>query len=125
MPLADQIAAGLDAHIDYFVANKHTVVAANRTLGGDPTIQAIISEELDVLRARMLEVLTVERVRAGAVSSVLMSWLVFVRVLCVDWLENDTMARTTLRDTCVGALMGALAPLLDASAAVRRRVVKR
>jgi len=36
LPLAGQVAAGLDAHLDYFVANRRTVLAANRTLAGDP-----------------------------------------------------------------------------------------
>jgi hypothetical protein len=44
--MLEQVAAGLDAHIDYFVANRHTVLAANRVLSGDPVIQAIISDEL-------------------------------------------------------------------------------
>src|SRR5215470_6561135 len=55
VPLTELVSAGLDAHIDYFVANRRTVLAANRTLAGDPTIQAIIDEELAVLRRRMLD----------------------------------------------------------------------
>src|SRR5664279_500837 len=89
-PLTEQVAAGLDAHIDYFIANRNTVVAANRVLAGDPTIQAIISDELAVIRARLVDAIGVER--RDAVSSVLMSWLVFVRVLCVEWLEHESMS---------------------------------
>jgi AcrR family transcriptional regulator len=112
-PLAEQVSAGLDAHIDYFLANRSTVLAANRVLAGDPTIQAIISDELAVLRARLVDAIGVER--REAVSAVLMSWLVFVRVLCVDWLENETSSRVELRDMCLGALQGALAPIFTRS----------
>ena len=48
-PIAEQVAAGLDAHLDYFVANRRTVLAANRVLAGDPVVQAIITDELEVL----------------------------------------------------------------------------
>ncbi|MFE0464451.1 TetR/AcrR family transcriptional regulator [Kitasatospora sp. NPDC058965] len=113
--LTEQLVQGLDEHLDYFVANRHAVLAANRVLAGDPVIQTIISNELDALRARLLTVLplTDDRARA-AVSSVLKGWLVFVRVLCVDWLTEPTCDRATLRDTCVGAVLGALGPLLAA-----------
>ncbi len=109
-PLAEQVSAGLDAHIDYFVANRNTVLAANRVLAGDPTIQAIISDELAVIRARLLD--AIETDRPEAVSAALMSWLVFVRVLCVDWLVNEPTSRVELRDMCLGALYGALTPIL-------------
>ncbi|GAA2272342.1 hypothetical protein GCM10010430_67880 [Kitasatospora cystarginea] len=36
----------------------------------------------------------------------------FVRVLCVDWLANETCSRTELRDACIGAVLGAIRPLL-------------
>jgi AcrR family transcriptional regulator len=42
---AQWLVAGLDAHIDYFLVNRNTVLAANRTPAGDPMIQAVISDE--------------------------------------------------------------------------------
>ncbi|MFG2825813.1 TetR/AcrR family transcriptional regulator [Kitasatospora sp. NPDC048365] len=111
--LLEQLAAGLDVHIDYFVANRNAVLAANRVLAGDPVVQTVMADELDVLRARLLAVLPLadDALRA-TVSAVLKSWLVFVQVLCVDWLTEETCTRTELRDTCIGALLGALRPLL-------------
>lgn len=112
--LVEQLVEGLDAHIAYFAENRNTVLAANRVLAGDRLVQTIIAEELDALRERLLGVLPLadERTRA-AVSGVLKSWLVFVQVLCVDWLTHETCTRTELRDVCVGAVVGALRPLLD------------
>ncbi|GAA0299830.1 TetR/AcrR family transcriptional regulator [Streptomyces polychromogenes] len=111
--LVEQLTQGLDAHLDYFIPNRHAVLAANRVLAGDPVIQTIMTNELDALRARLLGVLPLadERMHA-AVSAVLKAWLVFVQVLCVDWLTHETCTRTELRDTAVGAAVGALRPLL-------------
>ncbi|MFF0866861.1 TetR/AcrR family transcriptional regulator [Nonomuraea sp. NPDC003560] len=118
--LREQLVQGMDVHLDYFVANRNAVLAANRVLAGDPVIQTIMSNELDALRARLLAVLPLagDDVRE-AVSGVLKSWLVFVQVLCVDWLTRETCTRDQLRDICVGAALGALEPLLAATPASR------
>ncbi|MFJ3926267.1 TetR/AcrR family transcriptional regulator [Streptomyces sp. NPDC090022] len=111
--LVEQLIQGMDVHLDYFVANRNAVLAANRVLAGDPVIQTIMTNELDALRARLLAVLPLADDDAReAVSGVLRSWLVFVQVLCVDWLTRETCTRTELRDVCVGAILGALRPLL-------------
>lgn len=116
--LVEQLIQGMDVHLDYFVANRNTVLAANRVLAGDPVIQSIMTNELDALRARLLAVLPLAHdTTRQAVSAVLKSWLVFVQVLCVDWLTGETCTRTQLRDSCIGALLGALEPLLAGDAA--------
>lgn len=111
--LVEQLIQGLDVHLDYFIANRNAVLAANRVLAGDPVIQTIMTNELDALRARLLAVLPLADASAhDAVSAVLKSWLVFVQVLCVDWLTHETCTRTQVRDVCIGAVLGALRPLL-------------
>ncbi|MEU9077459.1 helix-turn-helix domain-containing protein [Kitasatospora sp. NPDC048538] len=116
--LLEQLVEGMDAHLDYFVANRHAVLAANRVLAGDPVIQTIITGELDTLRGRLLGVLPLtDETARRAVSQVLGSWLVFVRVLVVDWLTEESCTREELRDACIGAVLGALRPLLPADAA--------
>ncbi|WP_228002703.1 TetR/AcrR family transcriptional regulator [Nocardia australiensis] len=112
-PLPDQLAAGLDIHFDYFEANAQAVITANKVLAADPTIQAIITGELGELRRRLLDVIGVEGPLRDKTSTVLMGWLTFVRVLSIDWLENHTVSRTELRRVCVGALVGALEPILE------------
>ncbi|WP_069770671.1 TetR/AcrR family transcriptional regulator [Streptomyces sp. LUP30] len=112
--LVEQLTEGLDAHIAYFAENRNTVLAANRVLAGDRLVQTIIADELDALREGLLGVLP----HGGdstreAVSGVLKSWLVFVQVLCVDWLSEQNCTRAELRDVCIGAVLGALRPLLD------------
>ncbi|MFI1202026.1 TetR/AcrR family transcriptional regulator [Streptomyces sp. NPDC020883] len=116
--LVEQLVEGMEAHLDYFVANRNAVLAGNRVLAGDPVIQTIIANELDALRARLLGVLPLaDDAAREAVSQVLKSWLVFVRVLVVDWLTRETCTRAELRDVCVGAVLGAIRPLLPADPA--------
>ncbi|MEU1628109.1 helix-turn-helix domain-containing protein [Streptomyces sp. NPDC020096] len=113
VPVFEQLSDGLDAHIDYFVANRNTVLAANRVLAGDRVIQAVIAEELAALRRRLLDATGLADGPKEMVSAALMSWLVFVRTLSVDWLMNQTFSRTELRDMCLGALRGALGAVMD------------
>lgn len=107
-PMLDQIAVGLDAHIDYFVANRQTVLSANRVLAGDPVIQAIISDELGELRHRLLDAYDFPGLNRDVASATLYAWLVFVRALCVEWLTHEPFPRATLHTLCLGALQGAL-----------------
>lgn len=107
VPLAEQVAAGLEVHIDYFAANRHTVLAANRTLAGDPVIQAIITGELTELRKRVLVATGVTGHDRDVLEAILTSWLTFVRVLCVAWLSDLDIDRARLRDICLDALLGA------------------
>ncbi|KDN80806.1 TetR/AcrR family transcriptional regulator [Kitasatospora cheerisanensis] len=119
--LVEQLTEGLDAHIEYFAENRHTVLAANRVLAGDRLIQTIIAEELDALRERLLGVLPhTDAGTRAAVSGVLKSWLVFVQVLCVDWLADPHCTRTELREVCIGAVLGAIRPLLPEDPAPTR-----
>lgn len=103
--LAEQIAVGLDAHFDYFEANRTIVLAANRVLANDPVVQAVITGGFAALHRRLLDAAGVDGPLASAA---VMAWLGFVRVMCVEWLEHQGFGRTELRDLCVRALIGAL-----------------
>jgi AcrR family transcriptional regulator len=107
LPLADQVRAGLDAHLDYFAAHKKNILTANRgALSGDPTVQAIISDQLATLRDRMLQNLG-HRGHARVVSAVALDgWLAFVRAVCVEWLEGADLSRDEVRALCFRTLAG-------------------
>ncbi|MFI1913724.1 TetR/AcrR family transcriptional regulator [Nocardia sp. NPDC020380] len=108
LSLPDQVAAGLDAHFDYFEGNRNTVLAANRSLAGDPVVQAIITAELASLQQQMLDTTGLTGVSREVTAAILLAWLTFVHTLCLDWLEHATITRDQLRATCIGALAGAL-----------------
>jgi AcrR family transcriptional regulator len=108
LPLIETVSAGLDAHIDYFAANRLTVLAANRTLAGDPLIQTIINDELAVLRGRMLDAAGFTGHSRDMASATLRAWLVFVREMCVEWLENQAIDRDEVRAVCLRTLFAGL-----------------
>jgi AcrR family transcriptional regulator len=103
--LAEQIAVGLDAHFDYFQANRNLVLAANRVLASDPVVQAVITGGFAALQRRLLDAAGVDGPLASAA---VLAWLEFVRVMCVEWLAHQTFDRVELHDLCVRALLGAL-----------------
>jgi AcrR family transcriptional regulator len=107
-PLEDQIAAGLDAHFDYFLANRNAVLAANQTLAADPVVQGIINAELDALRDRITDAVALDHRARQRLSAVVISWLAFVRVLCVQWLTDQGFTRDEVRAICVDALNAVL-----------------
>ncbi|GAB2812353.1 TetR/AcrR family transcriptional regulator [Actinocorallia aurea] len=107
----EQIAQALDAHIDYFVRNRHAALAVNRgPLSGDPLIQQIISGELAEIRRRMLDAAGLEgRPRASAATA-LHGWLMFVRGACTEWAETQGVSRAELHAMCLRTLSAALTP---------------
>lgn len=113
LPLAKQIDAALEAHFDYFVANRNTVLTANRVLAGDPVIESIIGDQLSQIARRLV---TASRLRGHSrklVAAAVAGWLTYVRVLCVEWLTHQAFSRTELHELCVGALRGAVGSLVD------------
>lgn len=111
--LAEQVAAGLDLHFDYFAANRNTVLAANRSLAGDPVVQAIIAADHEALRDRLLGIAGPIDVPHDILAALVTAWLRFVHTLCLDWLERGVPDRDQLRASCLGALAGALAAVRD------------
>ncbi|BBZ70708.1 TetR/AcrR family transcriptional regulator [Mycobacterium paraseoulense] len=61
LPLAEQLATGLEAHIQSFLDHPFEAIAINRgVLSYDPAIQAIISEELTVVGQRLIDQLVAQ-----------------------------------------------------------------
>lgn len=120
VPIADQVITALDAHIDFFVANARTVLVANQgQLAGDPAIQGIISEELSVIRQRMLDAIGLQGHQRAVASAALAGWLSFVRTVCVGWLAHQAFSRDELRDMCLRTLASALGDARLSLAATR------
>ncbi|MFE3003237.1 TetR/AcrR family transcriptional regulator [Nocardia sp. NPDC059246] len=113
LPLTDQVAAGLDAHLGYFAANRNTVLAANRALSGDPVVQAIVFGDHTAMHDEMLAAIGLTGPARDVMSALLTSWLMFVHTLCLEWLEHQTLTREQVRAACLGALTGALAAVQD------------
>jgi AcrR family transcriptional regulator len=109
LPLAEQLAAGLEAHIQSFVDHPFEAVAINRgALSDDPAIQAIISEELNVVGQRLVDELVAEGYLRDVTEVAVEGWLAFVRAACVKWIQSQNISRADLTDLCLRAFDCAL-----------------
>ena len=104
LPLAEQLAIGLEAHIQSFVDHPYEAVTINRgALSDDPAIQAIISEELNVVGQRLIDQLVAEGHRRDVTEIAVEGWLAFVRAACVKWIQSQSISRADLTDMCLRA----------------------
>jgi AcrR family transcriptional regulator len=109
LPLAQQLAAGLEAHIQSFVDHPFEAVAINRgALSDDPAIQAIISEELNVVGQRLVDELVTQGHLRDVTEIAVEGWLAFVRAACVKWIQSPNISRADLTEMCLHAFDCAL-----------------
>ena len=109
LPLAEQLASGLDAHIQSFVDHPFEAIAINRgALSDDPAVQAIIAEELNVVGQRLINQLVAEGCLRDATEIAVEGWLAFVRAACVKWIQSQSISRTDLTEMCLRAFDCAL-----------------
>ena len=109
LPLAEQLAAGLEAHIQSFVDHPFEAVAINRgALSDDPAIQAIVTEELNVVGQRLVDKLVAEGRSRDITEIAVEGWLAFVRAACVKWVQSQKISRAELAEMCLCAFGGAL-----------------
>jgi AcrR family transcriptional regulator len=101
LPLAEQLAITLEAHIESFVDHPFEAVTINRgALSDDPAIQAIIAEELNVVGQRLTDKLVAEGRPRDATEIAVEGWLAFVRAACVKWIQSQNISRADLTEIC-------------------------
>ena len=117
--LAELLTTGLDAHIQYFVDHPLEAVTVNRgALSDDPAIQAIITEELNMVGRRLIEGLSLHGHDHEFAELAVHGWLVFVRAVCVEWVQTRKISRAELTQMCLRAFTGALQPAVDLDAVI-------
>jgi AcrR family transcriptional regulator len=109
LPLSKQLAAGLEAYIQHFADHPFEAIAINRgALSDDPAIQAIITEDLNIVGKRLIEKLVAEGRPRDITEIAVEGWLAFVRAACVKWVEPRTISRAELTEMCLRAFGCAL-----------------
>jgi AcrR family transcriptional regulator len=104
LPLAEQLAIALEAHIQSFVDHPFEAVTINRgALSDDPAIQAIVAKELDIVGQRLINQLVAEGCLRSATEIAVEGWLAFVRAACVKWIQSQNISRTDLTEMCLRA----------------------
>jgi AcrR family transcriptional regulator len=109
LPLAEQLATALEAHIQSLVDHPFEAVTIHRgALSDDPEIQAIIAEELSVVGKGLVDQLIAEGHPRDATEIAVEGWLAFVRAACVKWIDSQTISRAGLTEICLRAFDCAL-----------------
>jgi AcrR family transcriptional regulator len=109
LPLGEQLAAGLEAHIQSFVDHPFEAVTINRgVLSDDPTIQAIIAEQLNVVGQRLVNELVAEGHPRDVTEIAVEGWLAFVHAACVKWIQSQSIPQADLTEMCLLAFDCAL-----------------
>jgi AcrR family transcriptional regulator len=109
LPLAEQLATALEAHIQSLVDHPFEAVTINRiTSSDDPAIQAIVAEELNVVGHRLVDQLVAHGRPRGAGEILVEGWLAFVRAACVKWSHSQNISREDLTVMCLRAFDCAL-----------------
>jgi AcrR family transcriptional regulator len=109
LPLAEQLASGLEAHIQSILDHPFEAVAINRgALSYDPAIQAIIAAELNVVGQRLIDQLVAEGRARDATEIAVEGWLAFVRAASVKWIQSQNISRIELTEMCLGVFGCAL-----------------
>jgi AcrR family transcriptional regulator len=129
LPLAEQVAAGLEAHIQYFADHPIEAITINRgALSDDPAIQAIITEELNVVGQRLIDKLVAEGRPRAVTEIAIEGWLAFVRAACVKWVQSQKISRAELTKMCLRAFGCALGypntpPAASDTPSIRSRLI--
>ena len=109
LPLAEQLATALEAHIQSLVDHPFEAVTINRiTSSDDPAIQAIVAEERNVVGHRLVDQLVAQGRPRDAGEILVEGWLAFVRGACVKWANSQNISRADLTEMCLRAFDCAL-----------------
>jgi AcrR family transcriptional regulator len=109
LPLGEQLATALEAHIQSIVDHPFEAITINRgALSDDPAIQAIIAQELSVVGQHLTDKLVAEGCLGDATEIAVEGWLAFVRAACVKWIQSQNISRTDLTKMCLRAFDCAL-----------------
>ncbi|HEX3871830.1 MAG TPA: TetR/AcrR family transcriptional regulator [Pirellulales bacterium] len=109
LPLAEQLATALEAHIQSLVDHPFETSTINRiTSSDDPAIQAIVAEELNVVGHRLVDQLVAQGRPRDAGEILVEGWLAFVRAACVKWIDSQNISRGDLTEMCLRAFDCAL-----------------
>lgn len=104
LPLAQQLATALEAHIQSIVDHPFEAVTINRgALSDDPAIQAIVAEQLNVVGQRLVDQLVAQGRPRDATEIAVEGWLAFVRAACVKWIDSQRISRPDLTEMCLRA----------------------
>jgi AcrR family transcriptional regulator len=104
-PLVDQVRRTLTAHFDFYERNAPLVFLANRSsIAFDPVVRSSVTADMDIMRARVLDVATLTGHQRAVASAGLAGWIALVREVAIEWLERRELSRHEAIELCMRAL---------------------
>ncbi|PAZ10217.1 TetR family transcriptional regulator [Streptomyces sp. SA15] len=115
VPVRKQLAAGLDAYLEYIQAHAHGYRAFHRAdAAGDQAVRKVYQRALAAQERQILEALAADP-EFGAVSQAradlklaVRGWLGFMTAVSLEWLRGSDLSREQVRDLCARALLGVI-----------------
>jgi AcrR family transcriptional regulator len=116
VPVRAQLAAGLDAYLEYVRAHAHGYRAFHRAdAAGDSAVRRVYQRALAAQERQVLAALAADpefgRAAEGRpeVRLAVRGWLAFTTAVSLEWLRGGDLTREQVRDLCARALLGVLA----------------
>ncbi|MGC5036502.1 MULTISPECIES: TetR/AcrR family transcriptional regulator [unclassified Streptomyces] len=117
VPVRAQLAAGLDAYLEYVQAHAHGYRAFHRAdAAGDRAVRRVYRQALAAQERQILAALAADPEFGPAagerpeVRLAVRGWLAFTTSVCLEWLRDAELSRDQVRELCARALLGVLTP---------------
>jgi AcrR family transcriptional regulator len=117
VPVRAQLAAGLDAYLEYVQAHAHGYRAFHRAdAAGDRAVRRVYRQALAAQERQILAALAADPEFGPAagerpeVRLAVRGWLAFTTSVCLEWLRDAELSRGQVRELCARALLGVLTP---------------
>jgi AcrR family transcriptional regulator len=115
VPVREQLAAGLDAYLEYVQAHAHGYRAFHRAdAAGDQTVRRVYQRALAAQERQILAALAADpefgpltQARPDLPLAV-RGWLAFTTAVCLEWLRGSDLSREQVRDLCARVLLGVI-----------------
>ncbi len=117
VPVREQLAAGLDAYLEYVEAHAHGYRAFHRAdAAGDQAVRRVYRRALAEQERQILAALAADSEFGPVLENrpdtrlAVRGWLAFTTAVCLEWLRGAQLGRDQVRNLCARALLGLLAP---------------
>jgi AcrR family transcriptional regulator len=113
LPPYSRLPAAIDAHLNYIQEHGPVYTAIYRSgVTIDPEVSAILEEHRDVVMTWILKSYGITKPRP-VLRSALRAWFGMVEAASLDWIENQELDRTALRELLLAGYVAALSKAVE------------